>query len=111
MANLGDPGALPASGPDGAALTRHRVWAALGAGSMPERTTSAMTPDLAAASASRREAVRSSTAALPHGSRITASTALQLTMSAPTRSNDTVSGAVTDSTASGSTPSSISPGG
>ena len=79
--NTGKPGAKapdrlrasPASGSDAAAATAQRLVAALGCG-VPDRSSSVVTPDRAAASASRRVAVRSSRAALPAAAMMTAAT-------------------------------------
>lgn len=80
------PGALPGSAAEGAAVTRQRVSAALGAGSPPMRNRKAVTPDASAASANRRLAVRSINGAGPRNSITSAPNAGQRSASTAARS-------------------------
>lgn len=109
MSKAGWLGALAASGDEDAVATCHRVCAALGIGCASTRSTKVSTPDTAAAIDSRREAVRSSKGAFPHGSIMTAPTSPHLTISAPARSTASVSGASTRTRSPGSIPSWASP--
>lgn len=104
MANAGWPGALAAHGMDGAAATCQRVHAALGAGCASTLSISAVTPDAALASASRRLAVRSSAAGCCHSSMTTLPTPGHRTASAAARSSASGSGNNASSSASVSMP-------
>lgn len=104
------PGALPASGRDGAADTRQRVSAALGTGSPPIRSSQAVTPDASAASARRRLAVRSSNGALPRNSITSAPSPVQRSASTAARSNSASSAMMPRSSRAGSSPSAARPG-
>lgn len=104
------PGALPGNGTDGAASTRHRVSAALGTGSPPIRSTKAVTPDVSAASARRRLAVKSSSGARPRSSMTSAPSAGQRNASTAARSSSASSFITPISKWAGSIPSAESPG-
>lgn len=104
------PGALPGSGTDGADVTRQRVSAALGTGSPPTRNRKAVTPEVSAASASRRLAVRSSSVARPCSSTTSAPRPAQRNPSTAARSSMASSAIVPSSRFSGATPSAARPG-
>lgn len=104
------PGALPGKGTDGAAATRQRVSAALGAGSAPIRSIRAVTPDPSAASASRRLAVRSSSGARPRISITSAPRAGQRSASTAARSSIPSSVITPVNNRPGAMPSAANPG-
>jgi hypothetical protein len=85
-AKEGYPGAFAASGADGAARTSHRVAAALGAGDAAMRNMISSAPEVSAASANRRVAVRSSARGSPQGSISTAPSGAQRAPSSAARS-------------------------
>ncbi|EZP73557.1 hypothetical protein BV96_00998 [Sphingomonas paucimobilis] len=104
------PGALPGNGSDGAAATRHRVSAALGTGSPPIRSSSAVTPDSSAASARRRLAVRSISGARPRNSMTSAPSPGQRSASTDARSSIASSFITPTSSRAGSSPIAARPG-
>ncbi len=110
MAKAGLPGALAGSAAEAALATCQRLCAALGPASPAARSSKVGTPDRAAASASRRETVKSSAGARPQGSMTTAATAAQAAASPPARNTASVSGARTSTSRSGSKPNSARPG-
>jgi hypothetical protein len=101
---------LAGKGTDGALVTCQRVWAALGVGWAPLRTIMTMVPLCSAASASRREAVRSKAGARPSISITTAAAPPCRTESTPARSRLWRSGRRSSTMAAGSMPSSARPG-
>lgn len=111
ISNAGKPGALAASGSDGAERTCHRLDAALGIGVASPRTSKAKAPASAAASASRRDDVRSIILALPCASRITADAAFERIISAAARKASSMLTVRTITICAGSAPKPASPGG
>lgn len=106
----GRPGALAASGTDGPEATRHRVCAAEASSRAPGRIRMTVTPDLSAAKASRRVAVRSSIGWLPQGSSMTAPSPRQRAASTPARKTPTMSRTPTRISRAGSSPKAARPG-
>lgn len=104
------PGPFPGTGSEGAAATRQRVSAALGAGSPPIRSMKAVTPDASAASARRRLAVRSSKGAAPRSSTTSAPKAGQRNASTAARSSVPSSAIRPITSRSGSMPNAANPG-
>lgn len=110
MSKLGWPGASASSGAEGAAATRQRVRAALGASSAATRDISKVAPECSAASVKRRVAVRSISDACPHVSTSAAPRPEQRAASCAARNKALLSMQQVKSTRAGSTPNSASPG-
>ena len=111
--NTGAPqtaaGIEAAAGGECAARTIHRVSAVEGCGSAATRSNRPVTPDICAASVSRRLVTRSSCRASPQTSSTTTASASQASASAAVRNAVSTSGARTVTTQRGSRPSSASP--
>lgn len=110
MSKAGLPGALAASAEDGAAATCQRVCATLGPGSAASRMRSGVVPDVSAASASRRVAVRSRLPGMPQSSIRTAPSAVQRTASSAARNPSSGRRTRTWMIWAGSSPKAASPG-
>lgn len=108
-AKPGRPGALAGSGVEGSPAMLHRVAAALGVGSAPSRSDRIVTPDVSAASISRRVAVRSTRAARPRLSMTSVPSPGQRAASAAARSSATSSSTSTTTIMLGDRPSSVNP--
>lgn len=111
MSKVGPPGASASKGVEEADATCQRLYAAPGDSRAPMRNNKTAVPDFSADSASRLLAVRSSKRGLPSISTSTAPAAPLRAMSAVAFSAASRSGACTLKQRSGSSPSSISPGG
>lgn len=109
MSKAGRPGALASSAAEATDATPQRVAAALGVGSAPTRKDRIVTPDVSAASISRRVAVRSIPGARPHASISSVPSPLHRAASAAARSSAASSATTTSTTCSADSPRSISP--
>lgn len=106
----GFPGAPPSNAVEGVACTLQRVWAALGAGSASTRSSNMVTPDVSAANARRRLAVRSRARGLCQSSITATQTEGERTTSTAARSNAIASGSTANTILAGSSPISANPG-
>ena len=103
------PGAPASSAAEATDATPQRLAAALGDGSAPTRSDSTVTPDVSAASISRRVAVRSIPGARPQASINSVPSPVHRAASAAARNKAASSATTTTTIRSASSPSSASP--